>query len=77
MVDEMTITIDRTTAMMLNLLHEHLEKEPKMPSDDMPWEYLQVVSHAYADWQKSVNGLRALCGVRMINCALDQLEGMP
>ena len=77
MVDEMTITVDRTTTMMLNLLAEHLAQEPKMPSDDMPWEYLQVVSHDYAEWQKSVNGLRALCGVRLLNGALDQLEAEP
>ncbi len=58
--------------MLLDLLREKLANEPTAPDLDVhAGSHLEEVAHVHHEWQRQVNALRLLCGVRLVNEALD------
>jgi hypothetical protein len=59
------------TARLLDLLRQKIAEEPTAPDLDVHvGSHLELVARQYDEWQRSVTGLRLLCGVRLVNEAL-------
>lgn len=66
-------TDDRTTAMLLQYLREHMDKEPPRPDLDVhTGSHLELVAREYDRWERTRGGLYALLGARLVNEHLDQ-----
>jgi len=59
------------TARLLAMLREKIAEEPTAPDLNVhTGSHLDLVARQYDEWERSVSGLRMLCGVRLVNEAL-------
>ena len=64
-------TDNEMTQRLLDLLLEKYNEEPPAPDLDVHiGSHLELVAGTYAQWQRSIDGLRMLCGVRLVDEAL-------
>jgi len=64
--------VNRTNEMLLDLLREYRDTEPPEVNENMPWALQEETARAHAEWQRHVDGLYALLGVRLVNDALKE-----
>lgn len=66
-----SMEMTKTTAMMLDLLQRKLDEEPTAPDLDYhAGSHLEEIAHVHGQWQRQVDALRMLCGVRLVDEAL-------
>ena len=70
--DTTTFTVNTTTARLLAMLRDELSATPPEPNTDMHFGHqLESVAVTYYEWQRKVDALRLLIGIRLTNEALD------
>lgn len=71
----MMLTVDDTTARMIELLRERLAEEPEVPDLDRHiGTHLEIVARRYNEWERQCGGFRVLIGARLVRLAV---EGEP
>lgn len=65
-----TIDIDYNTQLLLEMLEDKMRDEPPVPDEQqhIGARYTEI-ARAHEQWQREIDALRMLCGVRLVNQA--------
>lgn len=69
-----SLEVDGTTYRLLGMLEDTITEEPPVPDPDVMGAHgVAEAELKHYEWQRHVNALRLLVGVRLTNEALEQL----
>lgn len=67
------VVLPYTDGLMLEMLAAKMDAQPPEPDPQLhDGRVLGLIAREYDEWQKQVDALRLLLGVRIVNAALDQ-----
>lgn len=69
------MTFAETTHRLVLMLAEHLREEPGEANGNMPAALQEEVARTHADWDARCRALRLLIGWRLVEEALEALDG--